>query len=496
MRNTQFASRRRPGGRTGAARPLARTMHGSTTRSRLIFPSLHVAVERMRASSSASAECDRARQLSTELQLSPREPSTASLFRLRCRFGNSASRAEDARDLVGSVRRMRRPRRSARPPSRSTRCTSPRARRRSVCPFGFCTVRAAYAPRSACRFELTPHVAVCRRPRDRCGERSQSTVNENRAKLIQLMVTETAVLTALAVVKDPDLQRDIVSLGLSRTCASTWSRLLLSRADDARVPVKDQLRDQAHAVVRAPGVTAVNVELTASVRAVSSPEAGRAAVDGVKTSSRSGGQGWRGKTTVAVNLAIALAQCGSRVGSSMGTSTAQMYRSCSHRTQLTTAARICGGEARPPGDLHGVHDFGRRAGHLARAHAARRDPTVLSRGPMGQPRLSDRRYAPGDRRRRPELEPDRSGSRFHRGDDPAAGVSGGQPPGDPDVPEAEHSTLGVIENRSPSCARTAVTRPHLRSRRRTKMAEAMDGPSWARAEYQPIREGSEWLPLC
>jgi ATP-binding protein involved in chromosome partitioning len=131
------------------------------------------------------------------------------------------------------------------------------------------------------------------------------------------MVTDTAVLEALKVVKDPDLHQDIVSLGFIKKLRVDGDRVAFAiELTTPACPVKEQMRDQAHAAVMAlPGVKAVDVEMTASVRAVAGPDAGRAPVEGVKNIIAVGaGKGGVGKTTVAVNLAIALAKCGSRVG--------------------------------------------------------------------------------------------------------------------------------------------------------------------------------------
>jgi ATP-binding protein involved in chromosome partitioning len=129
-------------------------------------------------------------------------------------------------------------------------------------------------------------------------------------------ITEAAVLDALRAVKDPDLHRDIVALNfVKQVTISGGAVSFIVELTTPACPVKDLLREQARSVVAAlPGVTSVDVQMTAQVRAVGRPELGRAPVEGVKNIIAVGaGKGGVGKTTVSVNLAVALALRGSRV---------------------------------------------------------------------------------------------------------------------------------------------------------------------------------------
>src|SRR5436190_15251049 len=132
-----------------------------------------------------------------------------------------------------------------------------------------------------------------------------------------MAVDQTAVLSALTVVRDPDLNRDIVSLGFIKNLTVDGGRVAFTiELTTPACPVKDQMRDQARAaVMQLPGVASVDVQMSARVREAAGGEGGRQPIPGVKNVIAVGaGKGGVGKTTVAVNLAIALAKCGSRVG--------------------------------------------------------------------------------------------------------------------------------------------------------------------------------------
>src|SRR3954462_3412385 len=80
--------------------------------------------------------------------------------------------------------------------------------------------------------------------------------------------TEEQVLGVLKRVQDPDLHKDIVSLGFIRNLKIDSGNVAFDlNLTTPACPVKDQMRDQAVALIKAlPGVQNVNINMTAEVR--------------------------------------------------------------------------------------------------------------------------------------------------------------------------------------------------------------------------------------
>src|SRR6516162_1450657 len=128
-------------------------------------------------------------------------------------------------------------------------------------------------------------------------------------------VTDEQVLGVLKRVQDPDLRKDIVSLGFIRNLKIESGKVSFDlNLTTPACPVKDQMRDEAIALVKAlPGVGNVEVKMTSEVR--QAPQLDKTALSGVRNIVAVGsGKGGVGKSTIAVNIAAALASEGARVG--------------------------------------------------------------------------------------------------------------------------------------------------------------------------------------
>ncbi|MDO8585648.1 MAG: Mrp/NBP35 family ATP-binding protein [Armatimonadota bacterium] len=130
------------------------------------------------------------------------------------------------------------------------------------------------------------------------------------------MPDKQRVLEALRTVQDPELGKDLVSAGMIEEVEVVDGRVSFKLVlTTPACPLKSQLRDAAlKAVEEIPGVQEVVVNLTSRVTA-HRPDGSAASLPGVRNIvAVASGKGGVGKSTVAVNIAVALAECGASVG--------------------------------------------------------------------------------------------------------------------------------------------------------------------------------------
>lgn len=133
-----------------------------------------------------------------------------------------------------------------------------------------------------------------------------------------MAISQEQVLEVLKTVQDPELHKDIVSLGMVKKVSVSGSDVSLEvTLTTPACPLKDRITEDVRLALRGhlPGVGKIDVQFGAEVRGSRPVGFDAKRLPGVKNVIAVGsGKGGVGKSTVAVNLALALKQEGATAG--------------------------------------------------------------------------------------------------------------------------------------------------------------------------------------